>query len=169
MREVFFSADHHLGHENILKYESETRGHFSSIEEHDEYLIQERNAVVKKSDTVWHLGDVAFKKRGQEAMTRLNGLRRLVLGNHDVYNSRIYLESGFQKLFGTVSFKGIALLSHLPVHPDQLGYRLKFNFHGHCHGKSNIDDDRYVDVGVDVWDLRPVSWDELRKVIEKRQ
>lgn len=167
MREIFFSADHHFGHENILKYEAATRGHFSNIQDHDEYLIEKWNSVVKKGDTVWHLGDIAFKQQGQEAMKRLNGWRKLVLGNHDVFNSKVYLDCGFQKLFGSVSFKGLALLSHYPVHPGQLECRLKFNFHGHSHGKSVLGDS-YIDVGVDAWGLRPVSWDELKIIVKDR-
>ncbi|SHJ19022.1 Calcineurin-like phosphoesterase superfamily protein [Malonomonas rubra DSM 5091] len=165
MADIFFTADTHLGHAKILEYEPETRGRFSSIEEHDEHLIERWNSVVRPGDTVWHLGDVSFQRQGFNSARRLNGYKKLILGNHDILDSQDYLQL-FAKLHGSVFFKGVALLTHLPIHPQQF-HRFAFNFHGHLHSKS-LDDPRYINVGVDQWDLRPVSWDELKKLIEDR-
>ena len=167
MTNIFFTADTHFSHANILKYEPQTRGHFENIQEHDEFLIKQWNSVVRPRDTVWHLGDVAFGHSGKNVIRRLNRYKKLILGNHDIYETSEYLEF-FAKLHGSVSFKGVALLTHVPIHPDQLEYRFPFNLHGHLHGGKAVDDKRYINVGVDHWDLAPVSWDELKKIIEDR-
>ncbi len=167
VKEIFLTADHHFGHNKILQYEEQRGKRFSCIEEHDEFLIEQWNSVVKPVDSVYHLGDIAFGRQGFNAARRLNGYKKLILGNHDILDSHEYLQV-FAKLHGSVFFKGTALLTHVPIHPQQLNSRFLFNFHGHMHGRGTIDDKRYIDVGVDVWDFRPVAWDELRQVVEER-
>lgn len=55
----------------------------------NEALIRNWNAVVGPDDLVFHLGDFAFKlcdeaERIRGIFHRLNGRKRLVLGNHDL-------------------------------------------------------------------------------------
>ena len=76
---VRFIADLHLGH----KFMATHRG-FASVEEHDEHIITQWNSVVHKRDTTYILGDVTMEKAEQYALLdRLNGAKRVVLGNHD--------------------------------------------------------------------------------------
>lgn len=168
MRDIFISADHHFGHDNILQYEPARGAKFSCIEEHDEYLIEAWNSVVKPRDTVIHLGDIAMGKQGFINCWRLNGeTKKLILGNHDVLDSQEYLQI-FNKLHGSLHFKGAAILTHIPVHPQQLNRRYSFNLHGHTHGRNVIDDKHYIDVGVDAWDFQPVCWSEIKEIIAER-
>ena len=69
MPERFFTADTHFGHANILKHEAASRP-FASIEEHDEQLVQNWNAVVGPKDTVWHLGDLGWGRKEPEILRR---------------------------------------------------------------------------------------------------
>jgi calcineurin-like phosphoesterase family protein len=163
---IFFTADTHLGHDKILKYASDSRGHFSSIEEHDEDLIERWNSFVGPDDIVWHLGDVCFGRSGFNSARRLNGDKRLILGNHDILPAADYLQL-FTDLHGSVKFKGVVLLSHIPAHPQQLDKRFSINFHGHLHC-SNLDDPRYINVGVDRWSLAPVAWEDLKQILDNR-
>ncbi|SEA16165.1 Calcineurin-like phosphoesterase superfamily protein [Desulfuromusa kysingii] len=167
MKEIFLTADHHFGHHKILQYEEKRGVRFSSIEEHDEFLIEQWNAVVRPVDTVYHLGDLAFGHQGFNVARRLNGYKKLILGNHDILDTQDYLQV-FAKLHGSLFFKGTALLSHIPVHPQQLNSRYLFNVHGHMHGRAGIEDKRYIDIGVDAWDFKPVAWSDLKKVMEER-
>ena len=54
---IYFIADTHFNHANIIKYCNRT---FKNTHEMNEYIIQKWNSVVKKDDTVYHLGDVGF-------------------------------------------------------------------------------------------------------------
>jgi calcineurin-like phosphoesterase family protein len=148
---VYVIADTHFGHKRVIEFESAFRP-FSTIEEHDEFLIDAWNSTVNKKDTVWHLGDVLFGRHSFAILPRLNGIKRLVLGNHDHYPIQLYLEH-FGKVFGAAQVHK-CVLTHVPVHPNQL-YRFTKNIHGHMHSK-RVDDPRYVCVSVEQTNLRPV-------------
>ncbi|MGE4047213.1 MAG: metallophosphoesterase [Acetobacteraceae bacterium] len=163
MSEVFFIADLHLGHKGIITFDATKPFRpFATIEEHDAELVRRWNAVVGKNDSVWVLGDFCFGKHSLAIAGELNGTKRLVMGNHDMYPAADYLRY-FTRLCGVVEFKG-AVLSHVPVHPSQLD-RWRFNVHGHLHTKA-IDDPRYFCVSAERQNLTPISWDE---VLRKRE
>lgn len=128
---------------------------YATVEEHDRDLVERWNATVNKADTVWHLGDVYFGgKDNHLILGRLNGIKRLVLGNHDVYPRGFY-EMYFSKIYG-VAEKGECVLSHIPVHSLQVGpgNRYRRNIHGHLH--SNVlADSRYRCVSVEQTGYRP--------------
>lgn len=89
MNKVYVIADTHFGHKKIIEFAQEYRP-FKTIEEHDKELVRRWNSIVKHQDTVWHLGDVYFGKDNHQYLGQLNGLKRLVMGNHDHYPLTIY-------------------------------------------------------------------------------
>lgn len=157
MSNTFFIGDTHFGHVRVLEFEAEARP-FASIDEHDESLVDRWNAVVRKRDTVWHLGDVLFGRRSFRHLSRLNGTKKLVMGNHDCYPSALYLEH-FNRIVGAAEVAG-CLLTHIPVHVSQFR-RYKANIHGHLHSR-RIDDPRYICVSAEQNNLTPVAIDDLR-------
>lgn len=154
MNRVWVIADTHFGHSRILEFEPEARP-FSSIEEHDEEIIDRWNGVVKQRDTVWHLGDVAFGKKNINLISRLKGIKRLVLGNHDRHPELLDL---FDSVHGSAVYHD-CIFTHIPVHPGQF-YRFRKNIHGHVHSKS-LDDPRYINVSVEITGLYPALLKEL--------
>lgn len=78
-------SDTHLGHDNILIYESIRTAWCRTVEEMDERIIAEWNARVQPDDWVLHCGDFSFgpKETITEFRRRLNGKILLVVGNHD--------------------------------------------------------------------------------------
>ena len=158
MNKVYVISDTHFGHRKVIEFEKEHRP-FSTIEEHDRELVQRWNAVVRKDDTVWHLGDVYFGGRDAHlVLAGLNGVKRLVLGNHDCYPIDLY-QFYFRKIFGAAELRG-CILTHVPVHPYQLEKRYKANIHGHMHSKK-LDDPRYICVSVEQTGLAPKLLDEI--------
>lgn len=154
---VYVVSDTHFGHRNIIEFESELRP-FKTIEEHDEELVRRWNETVGKKDVVYHLGDVYFGQKGHVILRRLNGLKKLVLGNHDHYSLHVY-QQYFSKIYGAFQYSN-AILTHVPVHPNQLERRYKMNIHGHMHSKK-MDDPRYQCVSIEHTDLRPVLMNEV--------
>ena len=51
---IFFTADLHLGHENIIK---QCQRPFNNVEQMDKELIKNWNSVVNENDEVYILGD----------------------------------------------------------------------------------------------------------------
>jgi calcineurin-like phosphoesterase family protein len=130
MATVRFIADLHLGHTNMALH----RG-FSSVEEHDEYIVQKYNSVVHKRDVTYILGDVTMEKASPyHILDRLNGIKHVVLGNHDRRQDVKKLLDHVDSVAGMIKYKGI-FLTHCPVHPMEMGYRVKHNIHGHIHEK----------------------------------
>lgn len=156
MNRIFVIGDTHFGHRKVLEFEKINRP-FATIEEHDEELVARWNKVVRKGDTVWHLGDVLFGTDAFKYLPRLHGIKKLVMGNHDMYPTARYLEH-FSSLVGAVKIKD-CILTHIPIHPSEF-YRWKLNIHGHTHGKK-IDDKRYVCVSAEHTNLAPVELDRL--------
>ena len=80
---VFFTADLHFGHKNIIKYDKRP---FKDVQEMEDEMVARWNAAVRPEDTVYMLGDVLWTrdpKEGAAILDRLNGHKRLIVGNHD--------------------------------------------------------------------------------------
>lgn len=152
---VYFISDLHLGHEKILGFSPERSGRTTA--EHDHWIITQWNSVVRESDIVYVLGDVAFSLEGLAKCALLNGEKRLVPGNHDRFGMAEYMKY-FTVLPGLINYKEF-WLSHAPTHPAEL--RGKINIHGHVHSDT-IDDDRYINVCVEVLGGVPLFLDKLR-------
>ena len=96
---IYFIADTHFNHENIIKYCNRP---FKNTEEMNEYIIKKWNSVVKSEDIVYHLGDVGFGTIDElkKLLAKLNGTKILVMGNHDVRrSSKAWQEIGFSEVY----------------------------------------------------------------------
>lgn len=156
MNRVFIIADTHFGHKRIIEFEAKTRP-FETVEEHDAELVRRWNATVKPKDTVWHLGDVLFGREAFATIALLNGVKKLVMGNHDRYPTALYLDH-FNQVVGAAELRG-CILTHIPVHPAQFG-RYKANIHGHLHS-NKMDDPRYINVSAEHTGLTPMLLDTV--------
>lgn len=96
---IYFIADTHFNHPNIIKYCNRP---FKNTYEMNEYIIQKWNSVVKKDDTVYHLGDVGFGslQEVKSLVERLNGTKILLKGNHDFkIGTNTWKEIGFSEVY----------------------------------------------------------------------
>lgn len=160
MSNVFFIGDTHFGHKAIVtKYK--TRPGFETIEEHDEFLVKAWNETVKKKDIVYHLGDIAFGDN-IEILDRLNGRKRLILGNHDELHISEYIKY-FEEVHGVIKKYGM-WISHMPIHPQEF-FGKKANLHGHIHDPSkSIKDPRYICLSVENLEgYKPITLDAIKE------
>lgn len=153
---LFFISDTHFTHENIIKY---CQRPFSSAEEMDEAMVSQWNARVRPNDHVYHLGDVAMRAPHLEIVRRLNGHKRLVRGNHDIFPTKKYIDVGFKEIYGLRVFDGM-IFSHIPIHPVSMG-RFAANVHGHIHGNPSPEGP-YVNVSVEAIGYAPITLEELK-------
>lgn len=163
--EIWFCSDHHLGHANVIKFEG-PNGHpartiFSSIEEHNEYIIEKHNSVVRPCDKVYIVGDLCWNSSSINLVKRMTGNKILIMGNHDKQKTKSYLNC-IGELRGVVylSKEINAIITHIPVHPAQLEHRFEYNIHGHLHCH-RINDPRYLNVSMEQIDYTPIDLDEV--------
>lgn len=144
---TFIISDTHFSHENILTFNREdgqkVRPGFSSFEEMDEYIVNKWNSVVKPQDKVYHLGDVVMKKRYIDVVKRLNGRKRLIMGNHDIFGFRFYAEFFDEVYAMRILPKEGIMMSHIPMHLNSVK-RGFINVHGHIHERIIGQDTRMV-------------------------
>ena len=189
MANRFVISDTHFGHTNSWEKFKLPNGDplrpFTSTEEMDETMVERWNAVVRPQDTVYHLGDVVINKKSLHHVNRLNGKKRLVRGNHDIFRDTDYRDAGFESLYGVRVFVDQFILSHIPLHPDCVTERFRVNVHGHLHANEVMEkfqvtgddmypyederiDPRYLCVSVEHTDYRPLSFDEVEARIKAR-
>lgn len=177
---IYFTADTHFGHKAILQYCNRP---FETIEEMNEALINNWNSKVSPGDIVFHLGDFAFGKLKlwTSVLERLNGIKYLVLGNHDFKNmpdgTRKYFKKVTQQLYINIGGQKI-YLNHYPFLCYGGVYRTNpvWQLFGHVHtGTIGQDTPRLVnlypmqyDVGVDNNNYTPISYDEVVTIITRR-
>ena len=180
MGRIFVTSDLHFGHDREFIYKP--RG-FSSIQEHDEAIIERWNSIVRPEDEVYVLGDLMLgdNAHGIECLNRLNGYILFVHGNHDtgvraeLYSENKCTDLGYAFYF---KYKGYHFyMSHYPTFTANLEKeslkQCTINLFGHTHQQSNFYNDIpfMYHVGVDSHDCRPVLLDnaleEMKaKVIE---
>ena len=177
---VFFTSDTHFYHANIINFCGRP---FKNVEVMNETLIANWNSVVGPDDIVFHLGDFCLGGSAEWAniLNRLNGKIYLIVGNHDIKNLRqgyysrfehiamqMHIEVGKQKIY----------LNHCPFLCYGGAYRDTWQLFGHVYtSKQNtgIDAPRLhmlfptqYDVGVDNNNFTPVSFEQVRRIIEKQ-
>lgn len=161
MQNIFLIADLHLGHSNILTRLQDECGKpqrpFASVEEMNETLISNWNAVVTPQDKVYVLGDVVFGRKNLPMLNRLNGTKSLVRGNHDLYMKDYPM---YFKNVHTYVTKAGMILTHIPIHPDCVD-RYGVNVHGHLHTRT-LNDPRYFCISAEQVKYTPIEMNELR-------
>jgi len=165
MRKIYVISDTHFGHANILKFKAGDSSYlrsFSSVEEMDTCMVDNWNSVVQPEDIVYHLGDVYFS-RGWENIKKLNGRKRLILGNHDNGKAR-YIQEGFQKVMMWRMFPEFnCVLTHVPIIIPETA-RFAYNVHGHIHQNASPTP-FHINVSVEAINYTPV---ELEGIIPER-
>ena len=169
MANVFFTADTHFGHTNVIKFCARA---FASAEEMNETLIENWNAKVKGCDTVFVLGDMFYRcENVAEILRRLKGKKHLILGNHDrSWMDQVDLEDyfvGVDRILDLSDGERGYTLCHYPMlqWPHQ---KRTYMIHGHIHNDVTLDfwpllrvRERVLNAGVDVNGYAPVAFDEL--------
>ena len=162
---IFFTADLHFGHKNILKFQRHTRIG-STVDEMDEIIVSNWNSQVCDDDTVYLLGDVSFRKDAEtEHLVRmLNGKIHLIKGNHDnIVHKYLYKSvSEYKEL--KIDKKHVVLFHYPIVRWNRMHYG-SYHLFGHSHG-SYEHAGRAMDIGLDSRnDMRLWSWEEIDSIL----
>lgn len=153
---------------------------FTDTKEMDQRMIDEHNALVKPSDHWYCLGDISMMRPRfvKEQVTAMNGHKRLIRGNHDIFKTKEYLEIGFDEIYGTRHIDNVCF-SHFPVHPRSVG-RYAGVVHGHVHDGPNLPPAEwvvpetqerivcpYLNITVEHTDYKPLSLEQVKTMIKE--
>lgn len=163
---IYFTADTYYGYVNTIH----TNRPFKNIIDMDNKLIEYYNNIISPEDEVYFIGD--FSMKGPEnkvylgrIIKKLKGQKHLILGNHDRLNPFMYIELGFTSVHTSYQLH-IPILGYCTLNHDPAIYSLinrnDLLICGHIHTLfkkfKNV-----INVGVDVWEFKPVSVNQIIK------
>lgn len=169
---TFVTSDTHFGHQNIIKYANRP---FTDWREMGEAMIERWNRSVQPEDTVYFLGDFAMGPGAKEdyvveVLNRLNGFKRMILGNHDQPSKwskgllSIVMDYGFDnaivlddQIHGVKIDGKNFVMCHFPLTEWDQKHHGSVHLHGHTHTEFRVStfthdpSNLIYDIGVDMY------------------
>lgn len=129
MAKIFYIADLHIGHKDILAFDNRP---FFDLRNMRETIIKNWNTIVEENDDVYVLGDVFWDIRDTgSVLGKLEGNIHLIRGNHDEESLLWDSVSDYREIEDNGRH---VILSHYPI-PFYKGlHRADFyHLYGHLH------------------------------------
>lgn len=160
---------------------------FDNVDIMTDSIIDRNNQIVTDKDDIWDLGDFAYRCSSYQAyqcLSRLNGCRHIIMGNHDIPLRKAYkaglltglIKSGKLEIIGgetaifdntlsiskmlTINGRKI-FMSHYSCRTWPSAFRNSIMLYGHSHGNLPEPYCKSFDVGVDSHNFYPWSEDEI--------
>lgn len=192
---IWFTSDTHYDHSNLCRGTTKWKGpleetrNFQTLQEMNDALVSNINAVVMPDDILFHLGDWSFgTQQNIEKFRKAINCKtiHLIKGNHDQWVKRYpyyagmfestqdYLELDVRMYTGqeqkTCVFKQDFVLCHFPISSWNGMNKGSIHLHGHVHFSPDkrIGKGKLMDVGVDGNDLKPISILEVMQIMAKQ-
>jgi len=170
---IWFTADTHAWHQNIIGYCDRP---WTSASEMTEVLADNINEVVPAHGVLYHLGDFAWgnKKLIQDFRSMLNCKNViLVAGNHD---KSIRGDKNLHNLFSKVvrieelnfGNRKKIVMCHYALRTWNASHHGSWHLYGHSHGTLTEDLSLSFDIGVDCWDYKPISFSQINDKMERK-
>lgn len=167
---IYFTADPHFFHENIIKYCNRP---FENVKEMNDYIVKQWNSVIQKDDVVWLLGDLALnctKDEAKSVIEKLHGNIKIVLGNHDHWPMSFYQSLSNVSYVSKypVIIQDFFILSHTPMFvSNNAPY---FNIFGHVHNNPEFttETEHSLCVSMERWDYKPIQCEALKEYLDKK-
>ena len=164
IKHIFFTSDIHLLHPKIVDICERP----TTIEEHDEWIINRINEKVGKKDKLYILGDIsmASKDKTEKLLDKIHGDKILIVGNHD---NNILTSTRFKEVkliknftFNSPSYPNIHIvLCHYPILSWERKIHGAMHLFGHVHGRTKNNIGLSMDIGVDCNNYYPLSLEEV--------
>lgn len=193
---IWFSSDHHFYHKNVVKMCNRPFNNLHEMHEHMIQEWNKRVKPQEKAYIVGDFSFSGWTLT-KKILERMNGYKILILGNHDKSPHKMLaagFQEVHENIYIELGNKQKIYLSHFPFHPmtsyskmgnsivdivypfDKVDKRYMHKrivddgdmwlVHGHVHN-SWKQNERQINVGVDVWDFKPVSHEKILQLIEE--
>ncbi len=168
---IWFTSDTHFNHTNIIKHASRP---FSSTDEMNKVMVARWNDVVSSGDTVYHLGDFMWGRDTENLLSKLNGQKCLIKGNHDrgaiIKSSKWCMVKDYYELKVVIGErKQCIVLSHYAFRVWNKMHYGSWMLYGHSHGNLSDIGGLTLDVGVDKHNYQPVNMDQVGDYMSGRK
>lgn len=174
--EIFFTSDLHFGHRRILEF---TNRPWETVDEMNEGLIRRWNEFVPDDATVVVAGDVAFTsaKKAAEFLSRMNGKKILVIGNHDrglmrkpVFREQFVYHTPLLELkVSDPDGPQRIVVCHYAMRIWNDAHKGSWHLYGHSHGNLAENGTPSFDIGIDTdCNWRPRSYWEVKSKMAGR-
>lgn len=163
---IYFSADLHLGHTNIIKYCNRP---FVDVREMDKTILGNFKTELAPGDTLYLLGDLSFDGRvAANFFDMLSGVNIIFIkGNHDsrkLQNITRERNIPLYTLYDTKIDNQPITMCHYSMRVWNKSHFNAWQLYGHSHGTLSPQGKQY-DVGVDNNDFKPVSWLKIKFIM----
>jgi len=167
---IWFTADFHLSHKNIIKYCNRP---FKSVAEMDSILIKNLKERINPKDILYFIGDLTFKEKvAQEFFEIFEDIEiYYIIGNHD--SSKVVNVA--EKYCISIShLKDIKIvdqsitLCHYAMRVWNKSHYNSWQLYGHSHASLKSIGKQH-DIGVDNNNFFPVSFEDLVEIMKNKQ
>lgn len=176
--QTYFSSDFHLGHSNIIKYDKRP---FKNVEEMDHTIISNVTKQLEKGDILYYLGDFAMTRSQNQmegymkALAYTEATLFFIKGNHDKQDTiKLYKQYGTylgeQKKIRISTLESFGpteqeiVINHYAMRVWDKSHRGVWHLYGHSHHTlKDLPDSKSFDVGINGWDYKLITFDEIAK------
>ena len=166
---IWFSADYHFSHKNIIKYCNRP---FSDVDDMDNTIMINLKNAIKSGDTLYYLGDLTFDKYiAEDFFQNFRHIKiHYISGNHD---SKKVLTIASEYCVSMSEIKDIKVegtpitLCHYAMRVWNKSHFNAWQLYGHSHGTLEPVGKQY-DIGVDTNDFKPISYDYLLELMNAK-
>jgi calcineurin-like phosphoesterase family protein len=164
---TFLISDTHFGHAGIIRMcerpfvDADGR---PDVDMMNRVMVESWNATVRPDDTVYHLGDFAYRYPADKLPTlfaSLNGRKHLVKGNHDNNDTLALPWESVRDIVFTSIESQYLVLAHYPFITWPRIRRGAWMLYGHSHGRI-VGNGQSTDIGVDVLGFAPVRMAQIK-------
>jgi calcineurin-like phosphoesterase family protein len=164
MANIWFTADFHLNHSNILRYCDRP---FPNVEEMNQGILDQINRWVKTNDILYFLGDFCMgsKARAVEFRRQIHCKTIFALpGNHDKQARKLTQEFRWLDNLSEISIsRQRIVLCHYAMRVWNHSSHGAWHLYGHSHGRlPDVPSSCSMDVGVDTHDFCPWHFEEIK-------
>ena len=169
MKDIWFTADLHLGHKNIIEYCNRP---FDGVDSMNTTIINNWNECVQDDDDVYVLGDFTLLSHHWAAkyIDELHGNIHFIPGSHDAWMDKknMFMSDRVNFLPPLYSFTwkdAIFVLCHYALRVWDRSHYGAYHLYGHSHGRL-LPLGRSMDVGVDAQKFFPIHIERVVSYLE---
>lgn len=160
---IYIIGDLHFNEPGITKVDG-AKYTFDCEDRRNAYIINKWNSIADRNDTVFINGDIGVNL--VDIIPRLNGIKNLIIGNHDIINPRGYMEIGFNNVYDhPIVLDDFYIISHEPMYVSEQSPYANIFAHVHNNPTYKTLSSRSFCTSGCRHDYAPISFEKIKVAI----